>query len=177
MSDNKFADRQVYRIHINAPVESVWSEIVNTTSPRPFFFGAVCDTPGFEPGAPYRMISKNGKYASVVGRVLEMSPPNRLVQSFKFTTMDDPPCKVIYELKAVDNGTEFTLTTENVPAGTKTEKSMAQGGTFITQNLKSFIESGHPTTSGRMVLFMIKLMTPFSPAAAKIEHWPYEQLK
>jgi len=172
MSDDKFADKQVYRVLINAPIERVWSELVNTTSPRPFFFDAICDTSGLAQGAPMRMVSKDRKFAVVVGEVLEFDPPHRYAHTFKFTTMDDAPCKVIYDLKETPDGTEFSLTTENVQAGTKTEKSMTQGGAFITRNIKAFVETGRPTFGGGMILLMIALSAPFSPKSARIENWP-----
>ena len=166
------ANAQIYRVTINAPIEQVWSELVNTTLPRPFFFNAKCDTPGLQKNAPMRMISKDEKFAVVVGEVLEFDPPHRYAHTFKFTNLEDAPCTVTYDLKPVDGGTEFTLTTTNVPVGTKTEKSMAQGGEFITRNLKSYIENGKPTFGGSLILTMISLMAPFSPASTKIENWP-----
>jgi hypothetical protein len=79
---------------------------------------------------------------------------------------------VPYLLKEVDGGTEFTLINEDVPAGTKTEKYMTQGGRFIVDNLKAIVETGKPTPGGRFALFMMKLAQPFTPAAARSENWP-----
>jgi hypothetical protein len=75
-------------------------------------------------------------------------------------------------LKEVDGGTEFTLINENVPAGTKTEKYMTQGGTFITENLKAIVETGKPTAGGRFALLMMGLFAPFTPKICKSENWP-----
>jgi uncharacterized protein YndB with AHSA1/START domain len=118
------------------------------------------------------MRSKDGKYTSVVGEVLEFEPPYRYSHTFKFTNLDDPPCVVRYILKEIDGGTEFTLINENVPAGTKTEKYMTQGGTFITENLKAIVETGKPTTGGRFALFMMGLFAPFTPKKCRSENWP-----
>lgn len=171
---DKYAAKAIYKVLIHAPIETVWSELVKTNSPLPFFFGSVCDTPGLEPGAPIRMRSPNGKYTSVVGDVLEFEPPNRYAHTFRFTNLDDPPCKVTYVLKETPEGVEFSLITENVIEGTKTEKSMKQGGAFITQNLKSIAETGKPTFGGRMILMMIGVMTPLSPKSTRSENWPMD---
>ena len=165
-------NKQVYRVLINAPIEVVWSELVNTTSPRPFFYNALCDTPGLEPGTPYRMVTKNRKNAFVVGEVLAFEPPHLFSQTFKFTTDDAAPCTVTYMLKEVSGGVEFSLITENVPAGTKTEKSMAEGGKWITENFKAYIETGKPTFGARMMLGMMSLFAPLAPKATRIENWP-----
>jgi uncharacterized protein YndB with AHSA1/START domain len=45
VNDNNYAEKQVYRVMIDAPIERVWSELVNTASPRPFFWNSRWDTP------------------------------------------------------------------------------------------------------------------------------------
>lgn len=169
------ATKHISRIIINAPIDRVWSELIRTDRPKPYFFGSVCSTPGLEEGAPVRMQTPNGKYVSVAGTVTVFEPPYRYGHTFKFTNMDDPPCHVTYELKSVPEGTEFSLITEGTVPGSKTEKSMLQGADFITQNLKSVVEHGKPTFSGRLILTMISLMTPFTPKICKTENWPMDR--
>jgi uncharacterized protein YndB with AHSA1/START domain len=175
---DKYADRQVYKVTIAAPIETVWSELVKTTSPRPFFWDSSWDTPAMKPGNPYRMLSKDKKVVAVVGQVLEMEPPNRLVTSFRMTALDDPPSKVTYTLKAVPEGTEFSLITENVVAGSKSEKSMAGGGPFIVKNLKAFVESGKVTPGARATLAMYDFLALLgAPKKLRAENWPLEKAK
>ena len=170
-------EKRIARVIIKAPIETVWAELIKTNRPQPFFFGSECRTPStLEEGAPVRMTSPNGKYVSVAGNVTIFEPPFRYGHTFKFTNLDDPPCHVTYELREVPEGTEFSLITEGTVPGTKTEKSMAQGETFITQNLKAFIETGKPTFGGGMILGMIKLMTPFSPKQCRVENWPMDKV-
>ena len=118
------------------------------------------------------MRSPNGKFTGVVGEVLECDPPHRYSHTFRFTHLDEPECKVIYELKETAGGTEFTLISEDVPVGTKTEKSMAQGGPFITQTLKGLLENGKPPFKSRFILTMIRLTSWMSPKRCRSEHWP-----
>lgn len=172
-AEDSGADRRYFRVHINAPIQDVWATLTRTDAVLPFFFNGVCKTPGLAPGAPIRMQSKNGKYTSVVGEVLEFEPPYRYAHTFRFTNQDDPPCVVRYRLEEKDGGTEFTLVNENVPAGTPTEKYMTQGGSFITQNLKSLVETGRPTGSGRFLLAIMALFAPFTPKRSRSEHWPF----
>ena len=171
-SDSEDSNRRYFRVHIDAPIDKVWATLTRTDSVLPFFFNGVCKRTGSEKGAQIRMVSKNGKYTSVVGEVLEFDPPYRYAHTFRFTTQDDPPCVVRYRLEEKNGGTEFTLINENVPAGTKTENYMTQGGTFITQNLKAIVETGRPTASGRFALFMMGLTAPFMPSRCKSENWP-----
>jgi len=167
--------KRFYKVMIDAPLETVWSQLVKTDEMLPFFFGSVCDCDDMKAGQPFAMRTPDGKYTSVVGEVLEFSPPYRYSHTFKFTAYDDPPCTVSYELKETDTGIEFSLITENAPEGSQTEKSMDQGGTFIVEALKSLIETGRPNFKTRMILLMISLTTIFTPAKCKSEHWPLKK--
>lgn len=166
----------VYSITIAAPIETVWAILVKTDEALPFFFGAVCDTEnGLRKGVPMRMITPDRRFVSVVGEVLEFLPPHKYSHTFKFTNVDEPECIVTYELKEVPEGVEFSLIMENMPAGSKTEKSMVQGAKFIGENLKALAETGKPAFSGRMVTMLGPLMGMFTPAVCKAEHWPLEK--
>jgi len=95
MTEPKYAKAIVNKTFIKAPVETVWSILVATDKPLPFFFGAICDTEdGLKPGKKMRMLHPNRKIAMVVGEVLEFDPPNTYSHTFQMTNIDEPPCKV-----------------------------------------------------------------------------------
>lgn len=167
--------KSIFKTVINAPIDKVWAELTKTDGLACHFFNARLDTPGLEVGNPIRMRSKDNKYTSVVGEVLEWEPPYLYSHSFKFTNLDDPYCKVTYKLKEVEGGTEFTLINEHVPANTKTAKYMEQGGAFITQTLKEVVENGRPSFGHRMMLWMMGAMAFATPAVCKSENWPFDR--
>ena len=175
MPNKKFADREVYKVIINAPIGIVWSELIKTTSPRPFFWDSSWDAKEMALGNAYRMVSNGGKTVAVIGEILEMEPPHRLVHSFRLTSLDDPPSTVTYTLKETAGGTEFCLITENIVAGSRSEKSMADGATFIVRNFKAYVETGKVTFGARMMLAMFKIMAPMTPKAMSAENWPRDQ--
>ena len=164
MSEQTYAEKQVYKVLINAPIDTVWSELVNTTSPRPFFWNGTWDTPALEANNPYRVASNNGKTVAVIGRIIEIDPPHRLVTTFRLTALPDPPSQVTYLLEEKEGGTEFSLITERVLAGSKSEKSMADGSRFIVENFKQFVETGKVTFGARVVLALYSLMAPLDKA-------------
>lgn len=173
--DTTAAEKSIFKVVIRAPIDKVWSALTQTDAVLPFFFNAVCKTTELKEGAPIRMQSKDGRYTTVIGDVITFEPPYRYSHTFKFTQFDDPWCTVHYMLKEVEGGTEFTLINENVPAGTKTEKYMTQGGEFITANLKAIVETGQPTAGGRFALFMMGLFSVFTPAKCRSENWPLDK--
>jgi uncharacterized protein YndB with AHSA1/START domain len=175
MNTNKYAEKQVYKVLIEAPIETVWSELVDTTKPRPFFWNGSWDTPEFAAGNPYRVASNQGKAVAVIGRIIEMDPPHRLVTTFRLTALPDPPSRVTYTLTEKDGGTEFSLITEQVLAGSRSEKSMASGSRFIVDNFKAHVETGKVTFGARITLAMYSLMAPLMPKSMRAENWPLDK--
>lgn len=166
---------KVSRVTINAPVQQVWDTLTKQGEILPFFFGNVMHTTSLGPGAPIRMRSPDGKITGVVGDILEFEPPHKYSMTFKFTNFDDAVCKVTHELKEVDGGTEYTLTSSEIPAGSKTEKQMAQGGNIITSCLKSVCETGKPTGMAKFIMLMGKLTPNFvQPKTTHSDRWPLD---
>ena len=175
INNKTYAEKQVYRVMINAPIQRVWSELVNTSAPRPFFWNSSWDSPEMAAGNPYRMISNKGKTVAVIGKIVEMDPPHRLVHSFRLTSLPDPPSTVTYTLKEKDGGTEFSLITEHVLVGSKSEKSMARGSKFIVENFKAFVETGKVTFGARMTLALFAITAPMTPKSMSASKWPLEK--
>jgi len=168
--------RLVSTIHIQGRIEDVWREITKTDEPQLAFFGAQMFRLTLGPGSPVQMRTPDNKFTSVVGQILEVSPPHRFSHTMKFTAYDDPYCKVTYDLKEVGDGVEFTLTSEDIPAGTKTEKDMRRGGDFIVKTLKQIVETGKPALGTRILYGLFGLLGFMTPAKCKVEHWPLQEV-
>lgn len=172
MNDGKYASKQIYKVIIKAPIETVWSELIDRTSPRPFFWNSSWDAASIEPSRPFRMLSADKRAVGVVGEFLEMEPPHLLSHSFRLTSLDDPPSKVTYRLKETPEGVEFQLITENIVAGSKSEKSMDAGAKFIVENLKAYVETGKATFGARVINGLYALMGAMVPKKLRAESWP-----
>lgn len=166
----------VSRVVIRAPIQKVWDLLTTEGEVLPHFFGSVMHTSdGLKPGSQLRMRTPDSRYTGVVGEILECSPPHRFSHTFRFTNLDDPECRVTYELKEVEGGVELTLLSEQIPVGTKTAKQMMQGGPFITDVVRSISETGRPSFSKRLILRMIRMMSFATPAACRTENWPLDR--
>jgi hypothetical protein len=84
---------------------------------------------------------------------------------------------VTYELKPVAGGIEVTLTVDDMPVGTKTEKEMTKGGDFILANLKAIVEKGRPPLGARLMYAMFGALEFMLPGRTKSAHWPLEKTK
>ncbi len=165
----------ISKIVIKGKIEDVWREITKTDEPQLAMFGAQMHRLALDAGSPIRMRTPDGKYTSVVGEILEADPPFRLSHTMKFTAYDDPYCRVTYDLREVDGGVEFTLTSEDVAAGTKTGKAMQRGGNFIVGTLKAIVEQGRPPLGTRFLYALMRFLgTLTRPDRSKTTHWPLE---
>jgi uncharacterized protein YndB with AHSA1/START domain len=165
-------ERAVFRVFIKGPIDAVWREITKTDSVQRAMFNMRMHTPGLKVGAPFQMRSADGKIVGIVGEVLELDPPHRYVTTFRFTRFDDPPCKIIYELKAVAGGTEFVMTLEDLPPGTVTSKQMVQGSALILKALKSLVETGKLPMGTRILYMLFAILGPLAPKHTRAENWP-----
>lgn len=162
----------MFRVLIRGSLDEVWSEITRTDAPIAAFFNSRMDVGELRPGSKLAMRTSDGRYTGVVGEILEFVPRKRFAHTFRFTAYDDPACTVVYDLEEVEGGVQFTLTIENLPAGTKTAKQMVRGGTMIVNTLKSVIETGRPSFGTRLLFTVFRLTQPFTPARCRSEHWP-----
>ena len=175
MTDPQYAKTMINRTHINAPIETVWSTLVATDKPLPFFFGSTCETKdGLKPGAKMRMVHPNRKLAMVVGEVLEFDPPRLYAHTFQMTNIDEPPCKVTYKLTEEDGGTAFELIIENALEGGKLAKEMKGAQGFIASNLKAIAETGKPAFTGKMVGLLAPVFGLIAKKSQRIENWPLD---
>ena len=169
--------KAVYRIVINGPQEAIFRELTDTSRPLPAIFNARMHASAMKPGGRMQMRTGSGGHVIVDGEILECDPPHRFAHTHRFTMMDDPVCKVTYELKPVTGGIEVTLTIDDLPLGTKTAKSMEPGGTDILRNLKKIVEQGQVSLGTRIKYALMDAMEFMLPGKTKSEHWPLEGRK
>lgn len=152
----------LWSVVIAAPRERVWSALTQIGRPLPFLFGTVLETE-LRPGAPLRYCTANGKRTFIDGTVVEVSAPHRLVHTFRFTDLDEPPGTVTFTLEEESTGTRLTVTHEGL--GPKHRKRVTPGWTKILTWLRSWIERGRLSLPTRLLALVMKALTPLLPNA------------
>jgi uncharacterized protein YndB with AHSA1/START domain len=165
-------EKTVFKVFIKGPIAAVWREITKTDELQKGFFNMRLDTNGLKPGGKMRMLSASGKYAGIVGDVLEFDPPHRYVHTFRFTRFEDPPCTITHELREVEGGVEYSMIIDGMAPGTKTAKQMMQGTNLILNTVKRLVETGRPSFGVRMLYVLFKVLEPLSPNKTRAENWP-----
>jgi uncharacterized protein YndB with AHSA1/START domain len=102
------------------------------------------------PGSPWEHRRADSGNVTMVGEVLEASPPNRLV-----ITWAEPAdrldrnrhSRVTFEIQPVADMVRVTITHDDLEPGSDMERKISQGWPRVISSLKSFLETGRPLTT------------------------------
>ena len=138
----------VYTIYIAAGVDRVWNGLIDRELTKAYW--SHFNVSDWKPGSRWEHVrsDESGK-VDIVGKVIEIAPPHRLVTSWSFPEDEGDPDKVsrvTYELEALGGSTRLTVTHSELEAGSGMEAGVKAGWPAVLSNLKSLIESGRTMT-------------------------------
>lgn len=135
--------QHVYHVFIRATPEAIWRAITDGESTQRYFHGTRVDSE-WKVGSRYEYRDSDERVA-IAGEVLEIEPPRRLVQTFRFTRTDDTPSRLVWEIEPLGETCRLTLVHEFVAVdGTYEEVDDPMGWQFILSGLKSVLETNRP---------------------------------
>ena len=143
MSNNEFA----YETYINAPREAVWRALTNPEFTRLYFHSTRVRS-SWEEGAVVEFLYDYDGKVAVEGKVLESSPPDRLVISWHVLYNEEAsleaPSRVSFTLKEFNGQTRLRIFHDRFPASSVVFDGISQGWPWIISGLKSVLETGQP---------------------------------
>lgn len=160
---------RAFSIDIAAPVQRVWDEITKKGSPHHAMFGTYLHA-DLRPGAVMTYRNKKGTHTFVLGEVLEVDAPRRLVHTFRFSMEKDEPTLVVWELTQRDSGTRVTVTHSRFQGETRTYKSVITSWPKILGLYKTIIETGNAPAGKRFGNAMMMAMCFMLPKSARTEN-------
>lgn len=142
MSTAKF----IYVVYIATRPEEVWKAIVEGEVTRKYW--AHENVSDWKPGSPWRHVTADGaKTVKLAGKVLEVSPPRRLVISWADAKDETDPqqhSRVTFEIEKVADMVRLTVTHDDLVAGSDMERGIQEGWPRVLSSMKSFLETGRP---------------------------------
>ena len=138
----------VYTIYIAAEVERVWNGLIDRDLTKAYW--SHYNVSDWKPGSRWEHVrsDESGK-VDIVGKVIEIEPPHRLVTSWAFpedAANPDKVSRVTYELEGLGSATRLTVTHSELEAESGMEAGIRAGWPAVLSNLKSLIEAGRTMT-------------------------------
>lgn len=134
----------VMQIFIQTTPEKLWQALTDGEFTKQYYFTCAIEST-WQVGAPYTMVDIEGNVA-LMGTVLEIDPPRRLVTTFRSKWQEDdaPDTTVIYEIEQVGTACKLTLTHQDLIPGNALHESFKGGWAQILSGLKTLLETGQP---------------------------------
>jgi uncharacterized protein YndB with AHSA1/START domain/DNA-binding transcriptional ArsR family regulator len=137
--------KHVYEVYIRTTPERLWQAITDPAMTQRYYYGTTVES-DWRPGAPMTYREADG-HATIVGEVLEVDRPRRLVTTFSFPageTASDRPSRVTWEISQMGDACLLVLTHDDFDGETATYRSVEHGWVPILSGLKTLLETGEP---------------------------------
>ena len=134
----------VYVTYIRATPEKVFEAITKPEIARRYWGHE--NVSDWQPGSKWEHIRANDeRTVQLVGKVIEVSPPTRLVITWANASQVSDPAshsRVTFAIEEYDNMVRLTVTHDELEAGSGMAKGIQQGWPIVLSSLKSLLETG-----------------------------------
>jgi uncharacterized protein YndB with AHSA1/START domain/DNA-binding transcriptional ArsR family regulator len=142
----KSGPKHVYETYIRTTPEKLWRAITDPAFTQKYFYSHTVEST-WQKGASCVWRAPDGSLG-IDGRILEIDPPRRLVQTFscpaKEETKRDRPSRVTWTIEQQGAVCKLTLVHDDFDGETATYKSVGNGWNPILSGLKTLLETGEP---------------------------------
>lgn len=136
----------VYVTYIRSTPEKVFEAIIKPDIARRYWGHE--NVSDWKPGSTWEHVRANDqRTVELVGEVIEISPPSRLVISWANASEANDPdshSRVTFEIVEYDAMVRLTVSHDDLVAGSGMAKGISQGWPAVLSSLKSFLETGTP---------------------------------
>lgn len=134
----------VYVTYIVATPEKVFEAITKPEVARRYWGHE--NVSDWQPGSEWQHIRANDeRTVELVGKVVEVSPPSRLVITWASPAQAADPAshsRVTFEIEEYEEMVRLTVTHDELEAGSGMAKGISKGWPAVLSSLKSFLETG-----------------------------------
>ena len=134
----------VYVTYIASTPEKVFEAITKPELARAYWGHE--NVSDWKQGSDWQHIrADNARTLKLVGKVVEVAPPHRLVITWAGASRADDPAsysRVTFELEEYDDMVRLTVTHDELEAGSAMANGVTKGWPVVLSSLKSFLETG-----------------------------------
>lgn len=134
----------VYVTYIRATPEQIFAAITKPEIARRYWgHGNVSD---WRAGSKWEHIRDNdAQTVEIVGEVIEVKPPARLVMTWANESQSDDPdgySRVTFEIEEYEDMSRLTVTHDQLQSDSGMAKAIGQGWPVVLSSMKSYLETG-----------------------------------
>lgn len=134
----------VYVTYIRSTPEKVFEAITRPEVARRYWGHE--NVSDWQPGSPWQHVRANeARTVELVGEVIEISPPTRLVITWANASQAADPAarsRVSFDIVAYEGMVRLTVTHDELEAGSGMANGIQKGWPIVLSSLKSLLETG-----------------------------------
>ena len=134
----------VYVTYIQSTPDKVFQAITRPELARRYWGHE--NVSDWQPGSRWEHIRANDeRTVELVGKVVEVSPPKRLVMTWTNASQEADPdsySRVTFDIEEYDDMVRLTVAHDDLLAGGGMAKGISKGWPIVLSSLKSFLETG-----------------------------------
>ena len=136
----------VYVTYISTSPEKLWNALIAPKMTTNYWqHGNVSD---WQPGSRWEhRRSDKERNLDLVGKVIESSPPRRLLLTWAFPVdeaREEKHSRVTFEIEPIGDVTRLTVTHDGLEPGSEMLEGITEGWPKVLSSLKSLMEVGRP---------------------------------
>jgi uncharacterized protein YndB with AHSA1/START domain len=143
----------VYVTYITTTPEKLWNALRDSDMTRQYW-GNRTNASDWKVGSSWQhRDADDASRVDMVGKVLEIDPPKRLVLSWAKPADEARPAghsRVTFEIVPFGDAVRLTVTHEDFEAGSDMLRGISYGWPLVLSSLKSLLESGKPMSFSRI---------------------------
>ena len=130
----------VYTTYIRSTPKQVWDAITKPEFTRQYW-GGMTNASDWKKGAKWEHLNPENE-VWITGKVLECTPPKRLVLSWADPDDLADKSRVTYEVETIKDAVCLTVTHDQFKAGSPMADKVSGGWPRVLSSMKSFLETG-----------------------------------
>ena len=133
----------VYVTYISSSAEKVFNALMDPEMTRRYW--AHLNVSDWKVGSPWKHEDSSTRETHLVGKVVEVTPPRRLVITWSppgDEGDEEKHSRVTFEIVSSGKAVRLTVTHDELEPGSEMERGITRGWPVVLSNLKTFLETG-----------------------------------
>jgi uncharacterized protein YndB with AHSA1/START domain len=147
----------VYVTYISSSAEKVWNALMDPEMTRKYW--GHLNVSDWKVGSDWKHEDPSTGQVRIVGKVVEFTPPRRLVITWAFPAEAQVPDKytrVTFEIESAGKAVRLKVTHDELEPGSEMESGITRGWPVVLSNLKTLLETGNAMETKELFAFSKK---------------------